>query len=88
MARRRPMNRHTMGQDWGGRRRENPVDAPRVSRNDVLAAAAELAFTVRKSRRFAGWEYHDADRGWCSAGSTNFLCVQFMRSERGNSIIA
>lgn len=33
------MRRRTMGNDWGGRKAENPGDAPRVTRVQVLGAA-------------------------------------------------
>lgn len=70
--------RHTMGNDWGGRRAVNPPDAPRVTA-DQVREVAELA-GVEVKRDGAGWTQWWVLRPgdvWRTLGATtNYLALQ------------
>ena len=39
--------RHIMGNDWGGRRKQNPGGCPKVTRKDVFAYADSQEILVK-----------------------------------------
>lgn len=68
--------RHTMGQDWGGRRADNPKDAPKVTGKMVEQRAAELGMSVK--REGPGWSMWLVQRPgdcWRNLGPTNFKAL-------------
>lgn len=75
------LNRHTMGNDWGGRGRANPPNAEKVSATDVRAYAAEHGFKVR--REGPGWSMWFGcpveSNAWRTLGTTNYLALQELR---------
>lgn len=82
------MSRHTMGQDWGGRRRENPENCPKVSQKDVITLAQALNIKVFRGGFFANgeaynephgtWWYKDYQGTWRTLGTTNYLAVMHL----------
>jgi hypothetical protein len=79
-----------MGNDWGGRRKENPERCPRVTRDDVIAFATEHGYKVQRAMVYPGragffkstqgpWWFHDG-RQWLTAGSTNYLALETLRA--------
>ena len=76
------MRRRTMGNDWGGRKAENPGDAPRVTRAQVLGAAAAAGVQVR--RESAGWSMWWVLRPgdvWRTLATTNFEAMRQLTKE-------
>jgi len=72
-------------QDWGGRRKENPEGAPRVTRQDVLDRARELGLQVKRDGLYGmsgRWLYLDG-KAWRGLGNTNFRAVERMRAMIG-----
>lgn len=74
-------NRQTMGNDWGGRRKINPDDCPKVTGETVRTKAAMLNVFVRRGD-FIGINFHPSDRGiwwylengkWLILGATNYV---------------
>lgn len=49
-----------MGNDYGGRRSDNPEGAPRVSAEQVRAAAQQAGVEVKRESVVSG-----SRRGWC-----------------------
>ncbi|MCK9543662.1 MAG: hypothetical protein M0R03_16710 [Novosphingobium sp.] len=49
-------NRHTMGQDWGGRYRLNPPGATKVTKQEVIKYAEENGLkALRDNGNFSMW---------------------------------
>jgi hypothetical protein len=76
-----------MGQDWGGRKPLNPPGVPRVTRQQVLDAAAKLGVKVRRVIRYSaqgslfqsdrGWWQYEANPGdWRGIGDTNYWAAE------------
>jgi len=80
MTYRRPMNRHTMGQDWGGRRALNPTGCPKVSGSDVRAYAAAHGFEVKREG-LGMWWFKSARHDWLTCGQTNYLALKHLKRE-------
>lgn len=78
------MNRQTMGNDYGGRKAENPAGVSRVSREGVLSAAQTAGVQVkRESVRTgcvsAGWSMWWVLRPgdvWRTLATTNYQAAQ------------
>lgn len=67
--------RHTMGQDWGGRRPLNPPDACKVTRKQVEEFAYQHSIKIKREGR-GMWFYYDAEKGgWYTAGMTNYIAI-------------
>lgn len=63
-------------QDWGGRRRDNPKGAPRVTREQVFAKAAHMGIQVRRPYgAWTEWMYFDSDC-WRNLERTNYLALK------------
>ncbi|MFA5036422.1 MAG: hypothetical protein WC479_04530 [Candidatus Izemoplasmatales bacterium] len=83
-------HRHTMGQDWGGRRKVNPENCPKVTDKEVEAKAKELVLEVQRgdfSRRDHGfmhspqgtwWYRNPIDNKWYTIGATNYWALHFL----------
>lgn len=73
----RQMNRRTMGNDFGGRRAENPVGAPRVTSTDVKAAALIAGVQVkRESAGWCMWWILKPGDVWRTLAATNFQALR------------
>jgi hypothetical protein len=69
--------RHTMGNDWGGRRAENPAGARRVSGKEVLACAQASGVEVRREGQgWSMWWYRRSGEPWRSLGTTNYRALE------------
>lgn len=71
--------RHTMGQDWGGRRKLNPDDAPRVSGKQVRAKATSLGIEIKNEGLYGRggmWFWKRPDGKWYTLGQTNYLAIE------------
>lgn len=83
MSKYRVSNRHTMGQDWGGRRALNPPNVPRVSYRDVLAYAESHNMEVkREGYIWASGMWSGRIKGssiWRTIGQTNYLALTHMQ---------
>jgi hypothetical protein len=79
-----------MGNDYGGRRAENPVNAPRVSRQDVLDAAKLAGVEVKResihsgttSRAWTTWWVRQPGDVWRTLANTNFLALLELEKHR------
>lgn len=74
--------RHTMGQDWGGRRKLNPDDAPRVSGKQVREKAAALGIEVKNKGLYGRggmWFWKRPDGQWYTLEQTNYLAMEQLR---------
>lgn len=71
--------RHTMGHDWGGRKRENPLGCPRVSRTQVEALALSLGLSVR--REGLGMWLVKRGEQWFTLGQTNYVALENLRRQ-------
>ncbi len=73
-----------MGQDWGGRKKMNPPGCPKVTRKDVFAYAELHGIQVKWGGPTAvengTWWYWASDGVWRTAGVTNYLCREFLKS--------
>ena len=65
--------RHTMGQDWGGRRKENPPNAPRITSCEVTEFAQQNDIETR--REGLGMWFYLKDSIWYTLGQTNYLAL-------------
>ena len=91
------MTRHTMGQEWGGRRKTNPENAPKVTRNMVINYAKNHSIYVfrgdflwvddvrsKTHSKWGQWWYLDEKDIWRTLGYTNYLALrnlQYMMGE-------
>lgn len=73
--------RHTMGQDWGGRRKQNPNNAPKVSGKMVRDLALEMGLSVKRDGYGMWFVYKDSNKIWYTLGSTNFLAFRNLQSK-------
>ncbi len=69
----RPMNRHTMGQDWGGRPPANPPGCDKVTGSEIRQLAELLGIPVK--REGGGWSMWLGfwDGAWWTLGTTNWI---------------
>lgn len=86
--------RHTMGNDWGGRTRENPIGAKPVTKAQVEAAAEAAGVEVRRGdyrddgsfRPAAGswsmWWVRRPGGVWRTLASTSYRAVEMLASGR------
>lgn len=81
------MTRRTMGNDFGGRRAENPAGAARVSRDEVLALAQTTGVQVKRESVRTGcastgwsmwWVLRPGDE-WRTLATTNYMAAQELR---------
>jgi hypothetical protein len=73
------------GRNWGGRRKMNPDDAPKVTRKQVLDFAAKNKFEIKRNGN-SHWWLKDSEGIWRTAGITNYLVLENMKRtllERG-----
>lgn len=73
----------TMGQDWGGRRKSNPDNAPRVTRIQVEKFAEEHGYEIERE---GYWWASDMWKGrikgtavWRTLGQTNYLALEQLK---------
>lgn len=74
-------NRHTMGQDWGGRRPLNPPNAPKVTGNMLFQYAKEHNIKIKRDGYWWAsgmWMYCDNEK-WFTAGQTNYLAMETLK---------
>lgn len=62
-------------QDWGGRRKLNPDDAPRVDREDVRKFAHSYSISVKREGLGMWWRM-DVNGKWWTLGMTNYLALK------------
>lgn len=83
MTKKRYYNRHTMGQDWGGRRPLNPTNVPRVTYKQVEAYAEKHNMEVRREGYvWASGMWMGRLKGsniWRTIGQTNYLALECMK---------
>jgi len=87
------MSRHTMGQDWGGRRKLNPNNAPVVTAKEVEDYAASMGVTVFRATqtRYSlhpssrGTWWYETEKGYVSLGDTNFIALQTLKCLEGEA---
>lgn len=71
------MTRHTMGNDYGGRKAVNPAGSPRVSVDQVYSAAQAAGVLVkRESAGWAMWWVQRPGDVWRTLATTNLLAVR------------
>lgn len=81
--------RHTMGQDWGGRRKVNPDGCPVITSKMVLAKADELGIEMLRGEpstspgggfipSLGGMWWICGDK-LISAGATNYFALETLR---------
>jgi hypothetical protein len=80
-----------MGQDWGGRRKVNPENCPKVTNKEVEAKAKELNLTIQLgdfsridhefmySPQGMWWYQNPMDKRWYTIGMTNYLALCFLQ---------
>lgn len=79
------LNRHTMGQDWGGRRGDNPPECPYVTGDQVRAYAKSIGVEVK--REGLGMWFRKIDEKWYTLGMTNYIALgQLFRFPNGGLI--
>lgn len=81
--------RHTMGQDWGGRKKLNPEDCPKVTSQQVAALAQDAGVEIFRGGFLADgssyqephgtWWYKDREGTWRTLGMTNYLAICLIR---------
>ena len=78
-------SRHTMGQDWGGRRKENPGGCPKVTGKQVREFAESHGLIIKNDgmyRRGGTWWLYDKNMGeFLTLASTNYLALERMKAE-------
>ncbi len=75
------MTRNTMGQDWGGRRADNPKDAPKITGDQIRARAAELGLEVkREDPGWSMWMVRQPGQSWFTLGTTNYVALGSLQS--------
>jgi hypothetical protein len=90
--------RHTMGQDWGGRKRLNPENCAKITYKDVLEIAKQLSIEIKRgsysrydnnfiaSKRGTWWIMKN-DGDWMTIGDTNYLAYTWiMDNPEGNKV--
>ena len=81
------MKRQTMGNDYGGRKAENPDGVARVSREDVLSVAQTAGVQVKResvrtgcvSAGWAMWWVLRPGDVWRTLATTNYRAVQELK---------
>lgn len=69
-----------MGQDWGGRRKANPEDAPKITRKQVEKYAESIGAKISRDGR-GMWFAESVDGTWYTLGLTNYLALKNMQSD-------
>lgn len=85
--------RHTMGQDWGGRRKQNPDNAPKVTAKMVNKFAKLHGFEIFRATQLPSgrlFEGSHASTWWIvvdgtnySMGETNYIALESMKRRVG-----
>lgn len=85
-------NRHTMGQDWGGRKPLNPLDCPKVTAKQVIAKAQDYGIEIFRGGFFSDgssypssqgpWWYKDRQGNWLVLQNTNYLALTALEGLR------
>lgn len=70
-----------MGNDWGGRRKLNPDNAARVTRQQVLKYAADHRIEVKRDGLGSGMWFFKRGPVWCTLGQTNYIALRWMQKE-------
>lgn len=71
-------SRHTMGQDWGGRRPMNPPNCPKVTRKQVLKFAENINVTIWREGYGMWWFMRD-DGASVTLGQTNYIALEYLK---------
>lgn len=77
-------SRHTMGNDWGGRRKMNPEGCPKVTRQDVLDYAKSKGVEVWNDGDYGArgtWWQKDENGVSLTLGITNYIALQTLKRE-------
>lgn len=75
-------------QDWGGRRKVNPDNVPKISRKDVLSEAKKLGVEIRREGLGMWLVYIEEKHNWYTLGQTNHLALEnLQRFDRFKGII-
>ena len=82
------MNRRTMGNDYGGRKAENPAGVARVTKEHVLSAASAAGVQVKResvrtgcaSDAWSMWWVQRPGDVWRTLATTNYQAVQALQS--------
>lgn len=64
----------SMGRDWGGRRKVNPANAPKVTRGQVIGFAVLHGYKIRRDGN-SSWMILK-EGVWYTCGMTNFLALK------------
>ena len=67
----------TRHQDWGGRRKANPDNAPRVTRQQVIDMAYRHDIEIKRAS--LGMWFYKNDCTWYTLGQTNYLALRQLR---------
>jgi hypothetical protein len=71
--------RHTMGQDWGGRRAANPSDAPRITREQVEQYAQSIGVEIEREGKGMWWFINKDNGKRYTLGQTNYLALEYLK---------
>lgn len=72
--------RHTMGNDWGGRKASNPPNARRVTAAEVRSAATEAGVQVKRDGvGWTMWWVKLPEGEWRTLANTNFLALSLLQ---------
>lgn len=81
-------SRHTMGQDWGGRRKTNPDNCPKITRKMIEDLANENHIEVWNDG-YGGyhgtWLYKKPDGINYVLGSTNYIAFEHLKRVIANA---
>ena len=67
----------TNHQDWGGRRKANPDNAPRVTRQEVIDLANNCDIEIKRAG--LGIWFFKSEGTWYTLGQTNYLALRQLR---------
>lgn len=71
--------RHTMGQDWGGRRKTNPEGTPKITMRQVNDYAKEIGVEVwREPGNYSMWWLMRNGKKYKTLGMTNFQALNYL----------
>lgn len=68
----------SQGRDWGGRRKVNPKNAPKITRRQVFEYAKIIMVEVKRDGN-STWMYKKQDT-WYTCGMTNYLALEYLKN--------
>lgn len=73
--------RHTMGQDWGGRKKANPDNVPKITKGMVEVEAIKKGFTARREGgNFSYWWLLKNNKRFIGLGMTNYIAFMYIKN--------